>query len=55
MLEARHDEIVPPKMAENLWRASGEQEIVWYNSGHYTAVFYIADALERIVRHFGAD
>jgi len=55
MLEARHDEIVPPKMAERLWRASGEQKIVWYNSGHYTAAIYVADALEQVVRHFGAE
>lgn len=55
MLEARHDEIVPPKMGERLWRASGEQEIVWYNCGHYTAAIYVADALEQVVRHFGAE
>ena len=53
MLEARHDEIVPPKMAERLSRASGKQEIVWYNCGHYTAAIYVADALEQVVRHFG--
>jgi dienelactone hydrolase len=55
MLAGKHDEIVPPRMAENLWRASGEQKIVWYNSGHYTAVIYFADALEHIVQHFGAE
>ena len=54
MLEAKHDEVVPPKMGENLWRASGEQEIVWYNSGHYTSVIYVADGLERVVKHFSA-
>jgi dienelactone hydrolase len=55
MLAGRHDEIVPPKMAENLWHAAGEQQIVWYNCGHYTAVIYLADALEHIVQHFDAD
>ena len=55
MLEASHDEVVPPKMGEKLWHASGEQEIHWYNCGHYTSVIYVADALEHIVRHFGAD
>jgi dienelactone hydrolase len=55
MLEALHDEVVPPKMGENLWRASGEQKIVWFNSGHYTAVIYLADGLAHIVQHFGAD
>jgi len=51
----RHDEIVPPKMAENLWRAAGEQQIIWYNCGHYTSVIYFADALEHIVHHFDAE
>ncbi len=55
MLAGRHDEIVPPKMAENLWRAAGEQQIIWYNCGHYTAIIYFADALEHIVKHFGAE
>jgi dienelactone hydrolase len=55
MLAGRHDEIVPPKMAENLWRAAGEQQIVWYNCGHYTAVIYFADALEHIIKHFDAE
>ena len=55
MLAAKRDEIVPPKMAENLWRAAGEQEIIWYNSGHYTSVVYVADGLERVVKHFPAD
>ena len=55
MLAGRHDEIVPPKMAENLWRASGEQQIIWYNCGHYSAVIYFADALEHIVKHFDAE
>ena len=54
MMAGRRDEIVPPRMAENLWRASGEQQIIWYNCGHYTAVIYFADALEHIVQHFGA-
>ena len=55
MLEARHDEIVPPKMGEAMWHATGEQEIHWYNSGHYTSVIYVADGLERVVKHFSAD
>ena len=55
MLEAKNDEVVPPKMGENLWRASGEQEIHWFNSGHYTSVFYLAGGLEHIVKHFSAD
>jgi dienelactone hydrolase len=55
MLEALHDEVVPPRMGEDLWRASGEQEIHWYNCGHYTSVIYVADALEHVVQLFGAE
>ena len=38
-----------------IFGASGGQEIVWYNSGHYTSVVYVADGLERVVKHFLAD
>jgi len=55
MVNAAHDEIVPPNMSEALWRAAGEQEIHWYNSGHYTSVVFVANAMELVVRHFGAD
>ena len=55
MIAAQHDEIVPPRMAEALWKASGQQKIVWVDSGHYTAVFYIVPALGHIVNHFGSE
>src|SRR5207244_2537252 len=55
MMAAKHDEIVPPRMAEALWQASGQQEIEWFDSGHYTAVFYVMPALRHLVEHFGAD
>lgn len=49
---AKHDEIVPPKMAENLWKASGEQRIVWLESGHFTAAVYLVSSLSHVVEHF---
>jgi dienelactone hydrolase len=55
MLAARHDDIVPPRMAETLWRASGRQKIVWFDCTHYGAVVYIVPALDELVKHFGAD
>jgi dienelactone hydrolase len=54
ILAARRDEIVPPKMAQMLWEASGKQKIVWVDAGHYTAAFHIADALEHVLNHFKA-
>jgi cephalosporin-C deacetylase-like acetyl esterase len=48
------DEIVPPLMAELLWKASGEQKIVWYECTHYGAALYVGDVLENLTKHFGA-
>jgi dienelactone hydrolase len=55
ILAARRDEIVPPRMAEALWQASGRQKIVWYDCTHYGAALHLAEALPHVVRHFGAD
>ncbi|MFO0879946.1 MAG: alpha/beta hydrolase family protein [Gemmataceae bacterium] len=54
ILAARQDEIVPPSMAQMLWEASGRQAIHWYDAGHYTAAFHLADALHHILEHFQA-
>jgi dienelactone hydrolase len=55
MLAARRDEIVPPRMAEALWEASGRQKIVWYDCTHYGAIVYLGPALAHIVKHFQAE
>ena len=55
MLAASRDDVVPPRMAEALWRASGRQKIVWFDCTHYGAVAYIVPALDELVKHFGAD
>ena len=47
MLNAEHDEIIPKACTESLWKAFGQPEIIWYNCGHYTAMFFIIDALNR--------
>jgi dienelactone hydrolase len=54
ILAGKRDDIVPPKMAEALWKATGRQRIVWYNCTHYGAVLYLVPALEELVKHFGA-
>lgn len=53
ILAAKKDEIVPPRMAEALWRASGQQRIIWFNAGHYTSVIYIIPAMKHLLEHFG--
>src|SRR5205085_1869199 len=52
IVAAKKDEIVPPRMAERLWKASGEQKIIWLNAGHYTAAIYLVTGLDAIVEHF---
>jgi dienelactone hydrolase len=55
MIAGKRDEIVPPKMAEALWKASGQQKIVWYDCTHFGAIKYIVPAMGHVVKHFGAD
>ncbi len=55
ILAAKNDTIVPPRMAEALWQASGKQEIVWFSGDHYTAIFHILKALDQLEKHFGAE
>jgi dienelactone hydrolase len=52
MIAASKDDIVPPAAAKALWEATGKQKIVWLNSTHITAAFYLFDATEHIVKHF---
>lgn len=54
MFSAKHDEIVPPKMAKALWKASGKQKIIWVDAGHYTAALYLFSTLPAVVRHIEA-
>lgn len=55
ILAGKRDDIVPPRMAEALWKASGAQKIVWYDCTHYGAIVYLASALDHIIEHFGAE
>lgn len=54
IVAAKNDEIVPPRMAENLWNATGRQQIIWLNAGHYTAILYLPTGLKNVVDLFGA-
>jgi dienelactone hydrolase len=55
IIAAKKDEVVPPRMAEALWEATGRQRIVWLNAGHYTAAIYLVNGLNLLVEHFGAE
>jgi len=55
IIAGKRDEIVPPKASEALWKASGEQKIVWYDCTHYGAALYFLPAMRHIVEHLGAE
>jgi dienelactone hydrolase len=55
MIAGKRDEIVLPSMTEALWKASGEQEIVWYDCTHVGSVVYALAALEHITAFFAAE
>jgi dipeptidyl aminopeptidase/acylaminoacyl peptidase len=52
IVAAKNDEIVPPRMAENLWNATGRQRIIWLDAGHYSAILYLVSGLGEVVDHF---
>lgn len=53
IIAGKRDEIVPPEAAIRLWKASGEQKIVWYDCTHYGAALYFIPAMTHIVEHLG--
>ena len=55
LLAARRDEIVPPRMAQALWEATGRQKIVWFDCTHYGAALYFAPIMREVVNHFRAE
>jgi cephalosporin-C deacetylase-like acetyl esterase len=55
LVAARHDEIIAPESAIALWKSMGEQpRLVWLNSGHYSAAWYLPRELIRIDLFFNA-
>jgi dienelactone hydrolase len=52
MLNAEHDDVIPPACTDSLWRAMGKPEIVWWNATHFTAIQFLFEGLERAARFF---
>ncbi len=52
MIAAKRDDMVPPKMAEALWKASGQQKIIWYDTTHYGAALFFLPMGKAVVDHF---
>jgi dienelactone hydrolase len=53
IIAGQRDEIVPPRATVALWKASGEQKIVWYDCTHLGAALYYAAAMGHILQHLG--
>jgi len=41
MYIAAFDQVVPRKCGDELWRAIGKPEVVYFFSGHYGAILYL--------------
>jgi dienelactone hydrolase len=54
MIAGKRDEVVLPSMSKALWKASGEQKIVWYDCTHEGAALYALAAIDQIAEHFNA-
>jgi len=54
ILAAKQDEVLPPQAAVALWKASGQQKIIWFDSTHYGAIVYLPAGLHYLAEHFGA-
>jgi hypothetical protein len=52
MLNASHDEVVPPPCTVSVWEKAGRPRIVWYDAGHYSALLFIFDGLSEVTRFF---
>jgi dienelactone hydrolase len=55
IMAGKRDDIVPPRMTEALWKATGQQKIIWYDCTHAGAALYIVPALEHMVQHLKAE
>jgi hypothetical protein len=49
---ATHDEVIPPVCTASPWQALGRPRIVWYDAGHYSAAWYLANGLAEVTQFF---
>jgi len=54
MFNAKHDELIPYSCTMKLWQAYGEPEIVWWNTGHYTAIWELPACLVQMSHFFNS-
>lgn len=54
IMAGKRDEILPPSMAEALWKATGQQTLIWFDCTHYGAIIHLTEALDHLTKHFAA-
>jgi dienelactone hydrolase len=52
MLNAKDDEVIPRACTESLWEAFGKPDIHWYSGGHFSAIWHLPSALNRVAIFF---
>jgi dienelactone hydrolase len=55
MINAKRDEIIPPKCSVLLWEAAGKPKILWYDCTHYGAAIYFVPIMNQVVEHLKAE
>jgi dienelactone hydrolase len=55
MINASKDEVIPPVCTVSLWEAAGKPPIIWYDAGHYSAVWRIFDGIGEVTRFFSPE
>lgn len=55
MVAARNDRIIPRRATLTLWNSIGSKpKLIWLNSGHVTAAWYLIGELDRLQRFFNS-
>jgi hypothetical protein len=52
MLNAERDEIIPRECTDVLWLALGQPQRHFYSGGHYSVIWHLASALNRVSLFF---
>jgi dienelactone hydrolase len=55
MFNASRDEVIPRRCTDSLWQAFGKPPIIWYEAGHYTAIFHLLDVVQQTAAFFQPD
>jgi dienelactone hydrolase len=52
MFNAEHDEVIPRSCTDSLWQSFGKPDIIWWDAGHYSAIWELPNCLNRMTIFF---